>query len=94
MTKKEYLLTVLDKLTGVWEYAKGLHIILSQTEVSQTVIDGLYDIISAAVKATTSEVAQIKLEKWMAIVHKLAESHSFDQAKLDKQLEDMLADME
>ena len=56
MTKKDYILALLTKLSGQWDYADGLKAVVEQATVEASVMDGLYMLLSQAVSDTVDSI--------------------------------------
>lgn len=91
MTQKEYILTLLTKLSGIWEYADGLRLIIEQADISQTIIEWLFKILSSAVAEVNEWKKREMLNKWLTIIQKIAKAEEQEQAGLDQELEDLLS---
>ena len=85
MTKKTYILTLLTKLSGQWAYADGLKALVEQTDVQDSVINGIVEwIITQSMKQTLSHLEQERMNKAMIAVQKIKElHHDFTDESLD-----------
>ncbi len=91
MTKKEYVLQLLTKLQQAWrEYADGLLLIIEQTDVEQSVVDGLYTIISLSVDEVLDADTKAILERWKTILQKIAYVEAQEKEHLDEELDQLL----
>lgn len=90
MTKKEYLIKLLSKLSGQWAYADGLKIVVEQTNVDDSVVDGLYDVLAQAVSETVDEIKKTSLMKWLHALQHIQEFQQ-DDDELEKELDTILA---
>ncbi len=86
MTKKEYILQILTRLSWIREYADGLKVIVEWTEIEESVIDGLYTLMSVAVSETLDVQTQQALQKGMSILKKIAYVESQEKVHLDEEL--------
>ena len=63
MTKKTYILTLLTKLSGQWAYADGLKALVEQTDVQDSVINGIYDILAQTISEIVDDSKRESLMK-------------------------------
>jgi len=71
MTKKEYILKVLDALNGYWVLANGLKILVEGNTLDDATLDGLIDIMTEAIDEVNTNEAKEKLQKSKDILEKL-----------------------
>ncbi|MEI7919188.1 MAG: hypothetical protein WCH65_03090 [bacterium] len=71
MTKKEYILKVLDALNGYWVLANGLKILVEGNALDAATLDGLIDIMTEAINEVNTNEAKEKLQKSKDILEKL-----------------------
>jgi len=71
MTKKEYILKVLDTLIGHWPLAKGLKILVEGNTLDNKTIDSLVDIFAKAIDGLQNGDTKEKLQKSKIILQKL-----------------------
>jgi len=90
MTKKEYLLILLTKLSWQWAYADGLKLVLEQTEVQDSVIDGLYSLLAQAVAETVDTIKQDALNKWLTALQKIQQIEHDENIHRDEELDTLL----
>ncbi len=90
MDKKEYLVTLLEKLSGTWTYALWLKLIVEQADVDDSVIDGIYAILSEAIHETTESMKKESMIKSLEILKKLKENSQSDQDTLDQEFDNLL----
>ncbi|MFA6255595.1 MAG: hypothetical protein WC606_00290 [Candidatus Absconditabacterales bacterium] len=88
MSKKEYILKILDALMDKWPIAKGLKILVDGNALDDKAIDGLIDIFTKIANETKDRETQEKLQKSRNILEKLKkierEQHLRDQKSLDE----------
>ena len=93
MTKKEYILKVLDATMEYFPLARGLKILITNEALDDTVIDTLINILRQAIDEANDVATKIKLQKSKEFLEKLKsielESHQQDE-KWIKMLDDML----
>lgn len=90
MTKKEYIIALLTKLSTSRAYADGLKLIVEQTDVQDSVLDGLYDLLAKSVSETLDVVKKESLAKWLTALQKIQEIEKEENAHLDEDLDALL----
>jgi len=63
MTKKDYILKVLDALTGTRPLARGLKILVNGNALDDKTIDNLADIFAKTIDEIEDSEAKTKLQK-------------------------------
>ena len=88
MTKKDYILKVLDALTGTRPLERGLKILVNGYALDDKTIDNLADIFAKTIDEIEDSEAKTKLQKWKDVLEKLKkiewEQHLKDQTSLDE----------
>ncbi len=88
MTKKDYVLKILDALTGYRPLARGLKILVDGNALNDTTIDHLVDIFAKTIEGLEDNEAKEKLQKSKDILEKIQkiewEQHVRDQKSLDE----------
>jgi len=96
MTKKEYILKVLDALTGHRPLARGLKILVDGNALDDATIDSLVDIFAKTIDELQDSEAKEKLQKSKKVLEQLQkierEQHARDQKSLD-QLDEMIKEI-
>ena len=96
MTKKEYMLKILDSLVGYWPLARGLKILVEWNALDDKTIDSLVAILDKTIDEIQDSETKEKLQKSKDILEKLKtierEQHLRDQKSLDE-LDTMIKDM-
>lgn len=96
MSKKEYILKVLDALIGYWPLARGLKILVDGNALDDNTIDSLIDIFAKTIDGLQDSEAKDKLQKSKEIIEKLKkierEQYLKDQKSLDH-LDDMIKEI-
>ena len=65
MTKKEYLLKILEQLEPIRELAPGLKILVEQWALWEDVIDMLSKAVENWINSVRSEISKQKMKKWL-----------------------------
>jgi hypothetical protein len=88
MTKKEYIIKILDALTGYRPLARGIKILVNGDVLDTKTIDGITDLLSAAIEETNDLTLKNKLQTSSAVLEKLrkieTEQHSNDKTTLEE----------
>lgn len=88
MTKKEYIIKILDALTGYRPLARGIKILVNGDVLDTKTIDGITDLLSAAIEETKDLSVKNKLQTSSAVLEKLkkieTEQHSNDKTTLEE----------
>lgn len=93
MSKKDYILKVLDALEPQWPIAKWLKILVEWNTLDDVSIESLIDIFKKMIEETKDEETKNKLQKSKDILEKLQtlerEQHLRDETSL-KELDKMI----
>ncbi|EKD24902.1 MAG: hypothetical protein ACD_80C00145G0036 [uncultured bacterium (gcode 4)] len=96
MTKKEYILKILDALTGYRALARGLKILVEGNTLDDTTIDNLVDIFAKTIDEIQDSETKWKLQKSKDVLEKLKkierEQHMRDEKWLDA-LDEMIKEI-
>jgi hypothetical protein len=96
MTKKEYILKVLDALLGYWPLARGLKILVDGNVLDDKTMDSLIDIFAKTIDEIQDGEAKEKIKKSKNILEKIQkierEQHLRDQKSLDE-LDELIKEM-
>lgn len=95
MTKKDYLLKILEQLEPIWELASGLKIVVEQWALWDDVLDTLIQAVESGIHSAKSEVARTKMKKWLDALERMkqiekqsAMQDEKELAELDKMIDD------
>ena len=96
MTKKDYILKVLDVTMEYFPLARGLKILISSEALDDTAIDTLVSILTKTINEISEGEAKIKLQKSKDFLEKLKnierESHLRDEKSITT-LDNMFKDI-
>ncbi|MEI6775188.1 MAG: hypothetical protein WCL18_10905 [bacterium] len=96
MTKKEYILKILDALIGYRPLARGLKILVDGNALDDKTINSLVDIFAKTIDTLEDGEAKEKLQKSKNVIEKLQkieqEQHLRDQKSLDE-LDEMIKEI-
>jgi hypothetical protein len=83
MTKKEYILKILDATMEYFPLARGLKILIASEALDDTVIDTLINVLNQTIDGVNDIVTKNKLQKSKEFLEKLKsielESHQQDK---------------
>ena len=95
MTKKEYLLKILEQLEPIWELAPGLKFVVEQWALWDDVLDTIIGAVESWIHTAKSEVVKAKMQKWLDALQTMKQieeksnlQDEKDLAELDKLLAD------
>ena len=88
MTKKEYIIKVLEKLKPYWDLAWGLKVLIEKWNLDNNNINELFEIFKKMIHKTYSKIQEEKIKKWIESIQKV-ESQEMEN-KIDQNLESML----
>ncbi len=86
MTKKEYLLKILEQLEPVWDLASGLKIVVEQWSLSDDIVDTLIGAVESGIHAARSEVAKAKMKKWLDALERMKQMEKQSALQDEKEL--------
>ena len=95
MTKKEYLLKVLEQLEPVWDLAQGLKVVVEYWALWDDVLDTLIWAVESGIHTASSEVAKVKMKKWLDALErmkKMEQKSALQDEKELAQLDELLND--
>ncbi len=94
MTKKEYIIKILDLLIDSRSMARDIKSLIQDNNIDDTWISALYDIISKTLDSVSDQEVKAKLQKSMDFLTQLKEAEAKQQmldaqdiARLDQLLE-------
>jgi hypothetical protein len=94
MSSKEYLLTVLERISDDRDLAAWLQVLIQYGDMNTKVLDALVDIFVSVIKDLTDATKARKLSVAMDVVSKLREQEAQDQEQTAEDiaaLDDMIA---
>lgn len=89
MTKKEYLLKILEQLEPIWELAQSLKMIVSHWALWDDVLDVLIWSVESWIHAASSELAKQKMKKWLDVLQRMKQMEQQSAMKDEKDLEEL-----
>ncbi len=89
MTKKEYLVKILDNLEPVRDLASWLRIIVEQWALWDDVLDTLIGAVESGIHSVSSEVAKLKMKKWLDSLTRMKQIEKQSALKDEKELAEL-----
>lgn len=89
MTKKEYLLKILEQLEPIRELAPGLKILVEQWALWEDVIDMLSKAVENWINSVRSEISKQKMKKWLDALERMKEMEKQSAMQDERQLEEL-----
>ena len=91
MTKKDYIITLLNKLDGIRNMAWPLQTLIQHTDIDDEFIDGLAAMMMEAVHEVSDASNQAKLQSSQNFLKILKAKQVEEQISADDELDAMLA---
>lgn len=91
MTKKEYLLELIDTLGDAWQLGEPIKTLLEGNSIDNATLDAVYKIVSEVVNTTADGMKQEKLKKWLSILEKIKALESEEESHKQQELDELLA---
>lgn len=89
MTKKEYLLRILEQLESVWDLAPGLKVVVEQWALWDDVLDVLIESVESGIHSARSEVAKAKMKKWLDALERMKQMEEKSALQDEKELAEL-----
>jgi len=89
MTKKEYLLKILEQLEPIRDLAKWMKILVEQWDLWDDILDILIDAVQWAVSTAKSELDKQKLQKWLDVLQKMKQMEAESKMQDEKDLAEL-----
>lgn len=89
MTKKEYLLKILEQLEPIWELAPGLEVVVEQWDLWDDLLNTLIDAVESGIHSAKDEVSKQKMKKWLDALQKMKSMEEESRMEDEKDLEEL-----
>ena len=86
MTKKDYLMKILENLESIWDLAPGLKILVEQWALWDDTLDTLISAVESGIHSARSEVAKLKMKKWLDALDKMKQIEKQSAMQDEKEL--------
>lgn len=88
MTKKEYILSFLDKVKDIWEPARGFVVLMRHNVLNDEQLDQLFQLFKSIVQSTTDTQKKLKLQEAISRIEKIKERESrYESQYLEQDLD-------
>lgn len=89
MTKKEYLIKILENLESIWDLAPGLKILVEQWALWDETLDTLISAVESGIHSARSEVAKAKMKRWLDALDKMRQIEKQSAMQDEKELKEL-----
>jgi len=89
MTKKEYLIKILENLESVWDLAPGLKIVVEQWALWDSDLDVLIGAVESGIHSARSEISKLKMKKWLDALERMKKIEQHSAMQDEKELEEL-----
>lgn len=89
MTKKEYLLKILEQLEPIRDLAKWMKILVEEWNLWDDILDILINAVQWAVSTAKSELDKQKLQKWLDVLQKMKQMEAESKMQDEKDLAEL-----
>lgn len=89
MTKKEYLLKILEQLEPIRDLAKWMKILVEEWNLWDDILDILINAVQWAVSTAKSELDKQKLQKWLDVLQKMKQMEAESRMQDEKDLAEL-----
>lgn len=93
MTKKNYIIAVLDRLDGTWELASALKALIEHTDVDDEFISGIAELLMQAIHEVADDLDKEKLQRSHDFLLYLQKKETDESLSADSELDEMLANL-
>lgn len=71
MTKKDYIMTFLEKVKETWEPARGFLVLMRYNVLNDQQVEQLFEVFKSVVKSSSDDMKKRKLQRAIAAVENL-----------------------
>jgi hypothetical protein len=93
MTKKEYILTLLDKVKDMWEPARGFAVLLRYDVLNNDQIQQLFELFQSLVNQTLNSQNKYKIQQAMQRVAQINTQEFQNTVQIEKELDQILGEI-
>lgn len=86
MTKKDYLVKILEQLESIWELAPWLKFLVEKWALWDDVLDTLISAVESGIHSARSEVAKQKMKRWLDALEKMRQIEKQSAMQDEKEL--------
>ena len=93
MTKKDYIMTFLEKVKETWEPARGFLVLMRYNVLNDQQVDGLFEVFKSVVKSSSDEAKKRKLQRAISAVESVrGKERKSEIFNLEADLDQILAE--
>lgn len=93
MTKKEYILTLLDKVKDMWEPARGFAVLLRYDVLNDNQIQQLFELFQNLVNETLNSQNKHKIQQAMQRVAQINTQEQQNVKQIQNELDQILGEI-
>ena len=93
MTKKDYVLTLLDKVKDLWEPARGFAVLLRYNVLNDMQIEQLFELFQSLVNQTLNSQNKYKIQQAMQRVAQINTQEFQNTVQIEKELDQILGEI-
>ena len=93
MTKKEYILTLLEKVKDMWEPARGFAVLLRYDVLNNDQIQQLFELFQSLVNQTLNSQNKYKIQQAMQRVAQINTQEFQNTVQIEKELDQILGEI-
>ncbi len=86
MTKKQYLLKILEQLEPIWDLALGLKHLVDKWALWDDVLDVLIKAVESGIHTARSEITKHRMKKWLDALEKMRQIEKQSAMQDEKEL--------
>lgn len=89
MTKKEYLIKILENLEPIWDSASALKVVVEQGALWDDVIDVIINAVESGIHSAKSEISRLKMKKWLDALERMKQMEKQSALQDEKELTEL-----
>ena len=89
MTKKEYLIKILENLESIWDSASALKKIVEQGVLWDDALDTLINAVESGIHSAKSEISRLKMKKWLDALERMKQMEKQSALQDEKELTEL-----
>lgn len=92
MTKKDYIITFLDKVKEVWEPARGFLVLMRYNILNDQQTEELFQVFKSVVQSSSDEMKKRRLQRAISAVENLRNQEKSEKT-LNSDLDQILSEI-
>ena len=89
MTKKEYLIKILENLEPIWDSASALKKVVEQGALWDDALDTLINALESGIHSAKSEISRLKMKKWLDALERMKQMEKQSELQDEKELAEL-----